>query len=111
MVVELGALSIGIFLVVFALLILGFVIYLLKNYCQMRMRQQRRAASAAEQRRNDPLYGLTTDDESTIKLHTMEQILKQEERTAIAQGKSLNLVALKFQKPDANSKELSKEVT
>lgn len=103
MVVELGNLAIVIFLIVFGLIIVGFLIYLFKNYCQARTKNNRRI-SADQRRQLDPMKSvMATDEESTIKLHTMEQILKQEEKSALNQGKSVNLVALKFQKPESSS--------
>lgn len=103
MVVELGNLAIGIFLIVFGLIIAGFLIYLFKNYCQARLKNNRRI-SADQRRQLDPMKSvLANDEDSVIKLHTMEQILKQEEKSALNQGKSVNLVALKFQKPETTS--------
>lgn len=104
MVVELGTIALSILFLVIGLIILGFAIYLLKNYCQERIKNNRRI-SADLRRQIDPTKSfMTHEEDSTIKLHTMDQILKQEEKTALAQGKSLNLVAVKFQKP-----EISKE--
>lgn len=93
--VELGYLAFGLFVVVFLVIALGFFIYLIRNYCTRRMKEPKGLSSDQKRPGQADVDGVrTTDDETTLKLPTINQILKQEERSSFAQGKSLNLVPL-----------------
>lgn len=106
MALELSSLAFLLFIVVFSLVIIGFALYLIRNYCQRHLRGSK--GSTSEQKRQTShldIEGLktTTDDESTMRLHTLEQILKQEEKTMFDQGKSLSLTAVKLQGQNQSS--------
>ena len=109
MTVQLSTLALAVFLVAFSLIAIGFILYLLRNYCQKRAKRGVKVSS--DQRRSGYDVGsvkTTTDDDSTVTLHTLEQILKQEEKSAIAQGKSLNLTPLRLINQES-AKDLPKE--
>lgn len=69
---------------------LGIVCYLVKNVCGRRFKKANRVDSGSPQRETlmASIVKTTTDDpdKSGMKLHTIEQILKEEEKGSISQS-------------------------
>lgn len=92
----------GIILFIF---VVGITCYTFRNYCQRRFRVARRTSSGSP-RRDEISYATTkttTDepDKSSMKLHTIDQILKQEEKGSVSQ--SLKQVELSQQQSQQQS--------
>ena len=99
MAVEVGVFAAIILLIFLIIIIFGFTCYMFRNYCLKRLKASRRPKT--DQRRDgtadglDRTYKTTTDDDASMKLHTLDQIFKQEERSSY--GRSLNVTPLRFQ--------------
>lgn len=95
---QLSALALGVSGVALLIVIIGFILYILRNYCQKRIRNSQANSSGRKRLTDIDTVRTTTDDEtsSTVKLHTLEQILKNEEKSYVS-GKAPVLIPLKFQ--------------
>lgn len=107
MAVEGGIFAAIILLVILIIIVAGFACYMLRNYCTNKAKITRRTSSGSPRREglsniliaegvavggSMSNYKTTTDDnEPSMKLHTFDQILKQEERsyTTVAQPTSI----------------------
>lgn len=100
MAIDIGIFAIIVLAIILLVIVIAFVCYLFRHACQKKVKPARRADSESPRRHGlsdgvgDRSYKTTTDDDTTIKLHTFDQILKVEEKSSY--GKSLNVLPLKF---------------
>ena len=89
MALEIGPFAVILLALILLILVSGFLCYLFRSYCQSRRSTKRDSRKLSAGAGHDGLLAgvvkTTTDDELTMKsmkTHTFDQILKQEERSA-----------------------------
>lgn len=97
---DIAIFGIGVLIFVALVVLAGIILYLIYQYfCYMKNKELqastgRRHRTPSVDGHDTKSYKTTTDEESTVKLPTFEQILKQEEKSAYSQ--SLSLQPIKF---------------
>lgn len=86
---EAGLLGGAILLIILLVIVTGFICYMFRNLCNKKTTDRTNARDSKKREETyespgDRSYKTTTDDESTMKLQTLDQILKQEERSAFS---------------------------
>lgn len=113
MAVEASVFGLAVLIFVLLIVLAGFFFYLMRIWCRRKGKSSR---TSTDRKRgeyitgalmldgtHDKSYKTTTDEESTFKLPTFEQILKQEERSALSQSLGLHPLKIPIQQPLATT--------